>query len=260
MNLEKEYEKRFGEFPLQHITYYLIAGQVLAFVLGTLNPSFNTLFQLQRNLIFSGEWWRSFTFLFVPLSMSPLWAVLQWYFMYMIGNALEREWGAFQLTLYLGIGYVAALLSALLFPTLVVTNSYLFTSLFLAYAYQYPEFTILVFFILPIKIKWLSYITWFGIGVSFLTGGFGVKTLILLSVSNFLLFFGKELYFTLQDRLKHGKFKLEQRSESGTTYMRCVVCRKTELDRKIFYYCHSCIPELCYCEDHIKSHSHRVVN
>ncbi len=260
MNLENEYQKRFGAFPLQNIAYYLIAGQVLAFALGTLNPNFNTLFILQRNLLFSGEWWRSITFLFVPLSMSPLWAVLQWYFMYMIGNALEADWGAFRFTFYLAIGYIASILSSLLFPTLVVTNAYIFSSLFLAYAYLNPEFSILIFFILPVKIKWIAYITWLGLGVSFFTGDLGGKTLLVLSVSNFLIFFGKEIFYTLQDRVNHGSFTLKQQSEVGKTYMQCTVCRKTELDRKIFYYCHTCIPELCYCDDHIKSHKHKIIN
>lgn len=259
MNLEKEYEKRFGAFPLSNITYYLIAGQVVAFLLMMSNPVMGSMLNLKRDLLFSGQWWRLFTFLFIPLSMSPLWAMLEWYFMYMIGMALEREWGAFQYMVYLLLGYAAAVLGALVFG-ITATNSFIFLSLFLAFAQLNPEFTILLFFILPVKIKWLAWATWFGLGVSVLFSGLGVKIQTVLSVLNFAIFFGKEIVAAFQDTVRHGSYTVKQKSLQRQIYMQCVVCHATQEDKKIFYYCHQCIPELCYCDEHLKKHTHKIIN
>ena len=249
MDLQKEYEKRFGAFPLSNITYYLIAGQVVMFVLILVNPAVAASLPFQKIL-----------FLFMPATLSPLWAVFQWYFMYMIGNALENEWGAFKYFLYIFIGYFAALAGSIFFPASVVSNAFLFSSLFFAFAYLNPEVTLLLFFILPVKIKWLAWISWVALAATFLGGSSSTKVQILLSVVNFLIFFGREIVELVRDRKNHSAYIASQKTIERQIYMQCVVCHATQDDRKIFYYCHTCIPELCYCEDHLKQHKHKIIN
>ncbi len=107
MNLEHAYERRFGKFPLSNITFYLIIGQVMAFISIYLNPGLEAIFPLQGGLVLHGQWWRVFTMLFAPLSLSPLWVVLDWYLMYIFGTALEASCGAFYYFVYLAIAYLA---------------------------------------------------------------------------------------------------------------------------------------------------------
>lgn len=256
MNLEKIFEDRFGKFPLSNITYYLIIGNVVTYCLEMLYPGFVRSLRLQGSLILGGEWWRLFTVLFVPFSASPIWVVFSWYLAYIFGSALEQVWGAFRYATYLAISYASTVVLAFLFPHEYFSNGYIYASTFLAFAYLSPDFLLNIFFVIPVKIKWFALLAWIGMLGAFLSGDWPVRIQTVLAVVNFLLFFGSDIYRKLTDSVRHGSGSLGSAMKSKQSYMRCVICKKTEHDRKIFYYCHDCIPERCYCEDHIRGHAH----
>src|SRR4029077_2272748 len=107
-----------------------------------------------------GEWWRLVSFLFTPPSGNPLLAIFALYFLWFMGGALEAQWGAFRYNVYVLIGYAMTVAAAFAFPYGAATNGYITGSIFLAFAYLFPDFQILLFFILPVKVKWLALITW----------------------------------------------------------------------------------------------------
>ncbi len=78
------------------------------------------------------------------------------YFYYLIGTALEREWGSFWFDVYYFCGAIGTVIAG--FITGSATNYYLNMSLFFAFAALYPNFQVLLFFFIPIKIKWLAYV------------------------------------------------------------------------------------------------------
>lgn len=259
MNLEKAYENRFGKFPLSNITMYLIIGNVMAYCLNILYPGFDTHLRLSGHLLFEGEWWRLITVLFIPFADAPIWVAFAWYLAYIMGTALERVWGAFRYTLFLSISYVCTVIAVLLFPQETFSNGFIFASSFLAFAYLVPDFTLLLFFIIPVKIKWLALLTWTGFGYAILASPIPQKIHVLLIVGNFLLFFGQEIFLHFKSRLKHGAYTAAAKVKEHTTFMHCASCKATEIDRKIFYYCHDCNPATSYCEDHSKEHVHKMI-
>ena len=103
-----------------------------------------------------GQIWRFLTFLFLPSSSSPLWVLLNLYFYCLLGNALEKEWGTFRLNLFYLSGILGSVLAALV--TGYGVNRYLNLSLFLAFAALYPNFELLLFFVVPVKAKYLAVI------------------------------------------------------------------------------------------------------
>lgn len=256
MSVEKMYEDRFGKFPLSNITSYLIGGNVIAYCLGMLYPQAAGSFGLSAHAVLSGEWWRLLTVLFVPFGASPIWVAFSWYLAYLFGTALEHVWGAFRYTLYVTIAYMATVILVFLYPNEVFSNGYIYASTFLAFAYLVPDFTLNIFFIIPVKIKWFAWLAWVGMIGALWSGDWPSRVQTILAVSNFCIFFGSDIYLRLSDSLRHGSGKIGTAMKPQQSYMRCVVCKKTEHDRKIFYYCHDCIPERCYCEDHIKGHAH----
>jgi hypothetical protein len=260
MTILDHLEKKFGKYTFVNLTGILIAGQIFLYIYIMLVPASESGFMLVMDRVFGGQWWRIFTFVFLPIDKSPVFAVFTWYIYYLYGSALEREWGSFRYQAYILIGYSATLFSGLLYPVDHITNAYIYTSIFLAFAYLFPDFILLLFFIIPVKVKWLSYLLWIGIAGAFLTGLPGTKVLMILSVLNYLIFFGGGII----SGLRHKTGKLSKRAlnqvKNKPAYMRCAICGATEADRKIFYYCHKCIPETCYCEDHINNHSHKRVN
>ena len=117
-----------------------------------------------------GEWWRLITYLFDPPRTNAIFAFFAWYIFYLMGTTLETTWGLFRYNLYLAIGYFASLAFAFLcwfatgVPGQAATNGFLYGSVFLAFARLFPDFELQLFFILPIKIKWLALLTWIGYG------------------------------------------------------------------------------------------------
>ena len=77
-----------------------------------------------------------------------------WYIFYLMSGALENYWGAFRFNLFLLLSFVLTVALSFLAPLHGVTNLFILGSVFLAFAYLNPDFELLLFFILPVKIKW----------------------------------------------------------------------------------------------------------
>lgn len=259
MNFIDRLEKRFDRFSITNLTYILIGGQALSFMLIQFYPAYAGIFSLQGNLILQGQWWRVLTFLFYPISRDLFFAVFVWYIFYLYGTVLEKRWGFFRYLMYILISYIATIVLAFIFPYTPLSNGYIYASLFLAFAHLYPDFQLLIFFILPVKVKWLAMLVWIGIIGSLLLGPFSTKILTIGSISNFLIFFGSDIWIVTLRRLRHlpvgSKYIVKEKA-----YHTCVVCGDNEVDnpKMQIRYCNKCVPSLCYCGDHIKSHSHVV--
>lgn len=252
-------EKKFGRFAISNLTYYLIIGQVLAFVFIYLNPDKRNLFYISGDLLLKGDWWRIVTFLFLPLSSDILFTAFIWYIYYLYGTALETQWGSFRYLLYLFISIIATILLALIFPEVQLSNSYIYTSLFLAFAYLHPNFILYILFILPLKVKWLALVAWIFLGVNFLGGSLATKATILFSIINFLIFFGEDLWSNLKSRLSQNSLSVSKVTRKGKPNFICAVCGTNEIknpDMEILY-CSDCNPGTFYCGDHLQTHSHK---
>lgn len=123
---------------------------------------------------------------------------------YFIGNMLEREWGSVKFTVYYGIGVLANIVVGLVLSVLyganyawsVVSVDYLNMSLFFAFAALYPDLQFLLFFIIPVKAKWLAWIdaAFFALSIatSLLNLSWTGVVLPLVAIANFLLFFWED--------------------------------------------------------------------
>lgn len=94
------------DLPPLNITYYLIGGQIVVFAITLMYPAYQDTFSLRGNLVATGEWWRTITFLFQPLVSDILFAAFTWYIFYIYGITLERWWGTTRFLLYILIAIV----------------------------------------------------------------------------------------------------------------------------------------------------------
>lgn len=260
-------ERRFGRFAPTNVTLYLIIGQVfvtLAAMLGLLDLR---QFVLVPALVTEGEPWRIFTFLFYPppVNFRSMFSLMllpfAWWIFYLMGNALEHYWGAFRYNAFLFVGFALTIAAAFITPGAPVTNAFIAGSVFLAFAWLNPDFELALFFILPIKIKWLALLTVVGYAYGMVTGAPSTRWQILASVGNFLLFFGREIFETMRYRRRtmavQARRVVEERKGPEPRH-RCHVCGKTDLTNPEmdFRYCSKCAGDQCYCPDHIFNHEH----
>ena len=197
-------ERAMGKCYIPNLMKYLVIAMAGVFILDylPLPNSASALLYFDRGLILQGQIWRLVTFMVVPpMSYSIITVVIELYFYYFLGTALENHWGSRRFNLYIFIGMVCVIIGGML--TGYAANQFLYTSLLLAFAMLYPDMEVLLFFILPVKIKYLGYFSAAVLVYQFIQYPGFYRISLLLSLVPFLLFFGKDCYLQGKMKLRH---------------------------------------------------------
>ena len=291
MNFIDRLEKRYPNFGVSNLMIYVIAISGLGMLISMVNPYiYYQYLSLDFYQIFHhGQVWRLITFLLCPSaggsgSSGLFWFVIMAWVYYSIGSNLERIWGRFRFTLFYLSGIVmilivtlaAYLIMGIVYPAqevgiwlgMQVTLEYVTESLFLAFALVFPDVQFLLFFIIPVKAKWLS-IFYFALDAYQIIQGIMMKSyypvaLIVVSLINIFIFFffangrpGMAAHARQTKRKAEFKQKMHESREKGPIH-RCAICGRTELDAPEldFRYCSKCDGRYEYCSEHLFTHEH----
>ena len=268
---------RHPNFGIPNLMLYIIIGNVIVFLFSMMDTTglFLQYLLFSPDKILSGQVWRLITFVFIPPSRNLLYLALFLYFYYFIGSTLERQWGAGRFTMYYfsGIlltviyGFVVGLLTNSL-SMISLSADYINLSLFFAYATLFPDNRVLLFFIIPIKIKWLALLNAAFFILQIIITPFPLSLLPIMAVLNYLVYCGDTLLSYVgvyKNRFSPRRinFKMAVKNSkagsSGKAYTRkCAVCGKTDTDypNLEFRFCSRCEGYHCFCIDHINSHVH----
>lgn len=281
MNWIDKLERKFGRFRIENLTMYVIICYVVGYFLAYFNPSLLSMLSLEPALILRGQIWRIITWVIYPPSMSNvLWFVIAIvFFYYPIGTSLERTWGSFRYTLYIFSGILFSVIGAFILYFItgaygigsLFNTYYISLSVFLAYALSYPDMQILLWFVIPIKMKWMAIV--YGVMVlydmiTYLRMGLWVYVVpIIASLLNFVLFF-----FSTRNMQRYNPKEVHRRREfkkavaqsrvnpatGGITKHKCAICGRTEKDdpNLEFRFCSKCNGNYEYCQDHLFTHQH----
>ncbi len=206
-------ERRCGRFCIQNLMMVVIIGQAMVYV-ASLMTNVGLMGRLSLNwpAVMHGEVWRLLTFIFIPGSLSPIGLLLSLYFYYLIGHTLEQTWGDFRFNVYYLLGMVGAIIAAAL--TGSATSYYLNLSLFFAFAVLYPDFQVLLFFILPVKMKYLACFSGALCLIDLLFGSWATRASVLFALINFLLFFGGDFFRTVRREATYYKTRRSWRNNN----------------------------------------------
>lgn len=254
--------RRYGRWGVPHVTAVLILGQIAAFVLVWGHPELAGKLELVPDRVLDGEVWRLATFVFYPPLTNPICAFFGWYLLFLMGTSLEATWGDFRYNVYLLIGYLATVAAAFALPQAAGTNAYLLASVFLAFAALFPKFEICLFFLLPVKVKYLALVTWIFYALPFLQGDWEGAALVLAAVSNYLLFFGRDIWALVLGNKRHMEHKWGRQALGAAQRIihTCRTCGATQDShpQRDFRYCSKCQGTHAYCDQHLRSHAHVV--
>ena len=276
-------ERKFGRFGIPNLTIYMIVCYVIGYALMIVNPGILNWLSLEPAYILRGQVWRLVTWVLYPPSTSGvLWfAIAVLFFYYPIGTSLERTIGTFKYTLYIFSGILFTIIGAFILYFLlggnvlvgsVFSTYYISLSTFLAYAMCYPDMSVLLMFIIPVKMKWMAIfyvvIVVYEMIQYVMAGAWYLVIPIVASLLNFIIF-----YFGTKDFSRYNPKEIHRRNEfrramepqgrmksgSGSvTKHKCAICGRTELDdpNLEFRFCSRCNGNYEYCQDHLFTHTH----
>ena len=168
-------ERKFGRFGVPNLTVYIIGCYVLGYFLAMFAPGVLNMLSLDMSMVMKGQIWRLVTWVIYPPSSVGgtgnlvMFLLAIFFFYYPIGTSLERTWGTFRYTLYIFSGVLFTVIAAVLLHVFtggyvvmngiayslggnIFTTYYISLSIFLAYAFAYPDLQLLLMFVIPIRI------------------------------------------------------------------------------------------------------------
>ena len=292
MKSQGSFERKFGKYAIKNLSLVLIICYAFGYLFEWIYPDFlHFLYLNPYKIIFQGQIWRLVTWLVVPPSGFDFFTLLMLYFYYSIGTTLERTWGTYRYNVYIFSGAIFTILGAflllgytMLFQTDVFTTLgedyftivsgmfstyYVNMSIFLAFAATFPNMQVLLFFILPIKVKVLGIIYGVILIYQFIVG-YGTNLAVLnvanrfviaASLMNFIVFFltsrGK-IRMTPKQVKRSQEFRREIKKSVKITRHKCAICGRTEETNPEleFRFCSKCDGNYEYCQDHLFTHTH----
>ncbi len=282
MNFMNKLERKFSKYAISNLTMYLIFGYVAGYVISRFAPGMLGYLTMNPYQILHGQVWRLITWVLIPPStQSILFYVIMMLFYYQLGMSLERTWGTFRYNVYIfgGILYTAvgAMATWLIMAAFMgnaayvgayvgayVSTYYICMSIFLAFAVCYPNMQVMLYFIIPIKMKWLAYVYAALMIFDFIQSAWPGRIMLVMSLLNFLIFFlTTRDYRRFSPKEIHRKQVYRQavrqpRSSGGITKHKCAICGRTELDDPSleFRFCSKCDGNYEYCQEHLFTHQH----
>jgi len=252
-------ERKYGRYAISGLMKYIVAANLAVFLLEVINPGLEANIMLLPQAVMAGQVWRLVTFILIPPATSAFWILFTLYFYFIIGMGLEQAWGSFKFNIYYLVGMIATIIVSLIGGS-PATGVFINLTLFLAFASIYPNHEVLLFFILPVKVKYLGILNAVLLAQQFIMGGVGIKLMILASLANYFIFFGKDFIelFKTKKKVKRNKEKFKVIEMKDYVRHRCTVCGITERDdpNMEFRYCSKCSGHKEYCMNHLKNHEH----
>lgn len=298
MNFLRKMERKFGRFAISNLTRYIIFTYIAGYVLDMMGSIYGVnylgMVSLNPYAILHGQVWRLVTWVLCPPAQISIFTVIMLLCYYQLGSLLERTWGTFLYNVYIFMGLFFTVVGAFLIMLLptgrvlymyawqvgapVYSTFYVSLSIFLGFALTYPEQTMLLYFVIPIKIKYLAVVD-----LAFLTyeiirsfmgsaaSGMVTLTMIASSLAGTLMYWlltrkGRWTYSNTTRR-QHQKRQKQFTQAVGRTQVnaggkisrhKCAICGQTELTNPDleFRFCSKCNGNYEYCQNHLFTHEH----
>lgn len=206
---------KYRDKGIKNLMYYITGGMLILYLCYFADaplcdvPSY---FEFNRDLIFQGQVWRLVSFIFMPEGDTSLFLFfISLYFYVFISSAVEREWGTIRFNIFYFTGMLGCIIAGMIVG--YTSTTYLNMSLFLAFAAMFPNEQLMLFFIIPVKVKYLAWVDLGFFGISFVAclvfGLWGPLFALVFSVINLLIFFGGDYFNRITNSIKSKARKAE---------------------------------------------------
>lgn len=297
-----DFERKFGKYAVRDLSLKLIILYLIGYAIYYIRPDIMYYMTLNPYAIVHGQVWRLISWLLIPPSASNLFFIaIMLFFYYSIGTSLERVWGTWRYNVFIFTGILLTIVSAFLwmgfsyvaggagamsqigpqnyfgYYSAAFSTYYINMGIFFAYALTFPEAMVLLFFIIPVKVKWLGLLDVAYLLYEFIQGNGAMRFAIAATFVNIGLLYlrsgrsarGSSYGRTMEDIFYgassrtglHGKKAgnaVRRQSQPAGVVHRCAICGRTQADNPEleFRYCSKCEGGQEYCQDHLFTHVH----
>ncbi len=277
-NFMNKLEQKLGRFAIPNLIVWLLGGYAIGYALMFAAPEILNYLTLEPYYILKGQVWRLISWVLMPPDTSLLFAIIMMIFYYQLGQALEHTWGTFRFNVYIFGGIIFTIIGAFILYGVMYaiyrvpffgmdgffSTNYINMAIFLAFAVCYPNMQVMLYFIIPIKMKWMAVVYGVLIVFSLIQSSWAGRVAIITSLLNFLVFYlSTRNYRRISPKEIHRRqtFKAQMRQpvkRAGVTKHKCAICGRTELDDPTleFRFCSKCEGNYEYCQEHLFTHQH----
>ena len=276
-NFLNKMEKTIGRIAIPNLMRIIIAAYVAGYIIYLINPQALSYLTLEPYYILHGQIWRLVSWILIPSGTNIFFEVIMLFLYYSLGMTLERTWGTFKFNLYIWGGVLFTVIGAFILYGIVGGGGlisgyfsiyYINLSIFLAFAACYPNMQVMLYFIIPIKMKYMAIVYAAIAAFSFFRSTYIGKIAIVASLLNFLIFFlCTRNYKAISPKEAKRKHDFKKKVRSAEVHRRtviskhkCAVCGRTSEDypELTFRFCSKCSGNYEYCQDHLFTHKHIV--
>lgn len=289
-------ERKYGKYAIKRLSLYIVGAYILGYILQMVAPNALFLLSLDPYQIIHGQIWRLVTWAIMPPYSLSIFTVINLFFIYSIGATMENIWGTFRFNVYIFGGMFCCIIGAFVLYgiealtgvfasemigglsrfsymlSLYFTTYYINISMIMAFAMSIPDAMVMLYFIIPIKMKYFAYIEIFFIAIDLITGNTLKRCVIILSLINFIVFYlsgrkartyGGTAFYKKKtnssfERATYQKKTTIKPSTNKVTRHKCAICGRTEETNPEleFRFCSKCFGNYEYCSDHLFTHTH----
>lgn len=231
-------ESKFSRWSIPHLIKILAIFQLIVWVMTLIQPDFLAYLILQRDAVFSGQVWRLVTWVFYIGNIHWLFVIFYAMFVFAMSDVLEEVWGTFKVNLFIFGGMLAVIAQELLLPKSnleinLLYGAWLNTATVMAFASVAPNFQILLFFVIPVKMKWLAIFSGAMLFIQAVTLP-GAFLPVLSCCINFLIaFFPNYIREQRGQQVSRERMaKFQEAKQELDFFHQCHQCGKTEHDDK----------------------------
>jgi len=236
---------------IPNLALILTLGSGICFIFAMISPGFLPFIAFVPELVLQGQVWRLLSFIFFPFAMHPIFAFFVYYLFFIMGRSLEQQWGRERFNLFIFLGYFFTIAVSFLTPQSVATNYYIYLAVYLAFAALHPNFELYLFFVVPVKMKWLGWLVAVLTALEFAASPLSVRLAILASVANLLIFFGRGFFSEATSRVRTVRHEIRAVKEEAKPFHLCAICGATEKSHPTAIFRFFSGQE--YCSDHLPS-------
>jgi len=200
--------RKHPTWGIENLMLHVSILHVAVYLVYLFRPAFVEKLYLNWSMVLKGEVWRLFTFFFIPPTFSMIFVLLVVFVYYSLGTTLEKVWGKYYFTAFYLLNVIGTIVAALITGG-YYDGTYVNLSIFLAYAYMFPDAQFLIYFIIPVKAKYLAYLELAFLAyslvrciIAFNIAGIGA---IIASLTGVIVFFGPDIINKIKAYIRRKK-------------------------------------------------------